>query len=206
MKSQYLIDPPVRFRARTGYVYTAFAVIVALILCATTVMEYGVAALLTGCWPWFFLAYGVWYLLGSPVLEIDREEIRVKNPFKYHRVGYPNLVDISTKFHFTAVTSQRRYQSFAVPSNGMAAAMNRKTVDTKNVPSISYGAEGGLRTSDLPHSLAGGAALVARGYWQEIVEAEHLESFPNIEETTFDVKGGVIFALLALAAALSVLL
>lgn len=200
------MNPPARFRAKTGYVYTLLALVVALILCLATVLEYGPLALVTRCWPWFFLAYGTWYFLGYPSLEIDNEEIRMRNPFKTYRIGYPNLIDISTKFHFTAVTANKRYQAFAVPSSGMVASMNRKTIASQNLPSISYAPEGGLRTSDLPHSLAGGAALVARGYWQEIVEADQLSHFPNREESQFEVKGAVLFALLAFAAAMSVLL
>ncbi|GAA1748850.1 hypothetical protein HF984_02665 [Rothia terrae] len=206
MKSQYLQNPPVRFRPKTAVFYTVVAVVIAVVLVAATLYVYGVYGMVAKCWPWFFLAYGVWYLLGYPSFEVDRDELCIKNPFVSHRVGYPNLIDISTKFNLTLVTARKKYQAFAVPSTGMRAGLHTREEEITNLPSITYGGHGSVRTSDLPTGFSGSAAMVARGYWQEIVEDEALSTFPGIEESTFDVKGGVIFALLAFAAAVSVFL
>lgn len=199
MKSQYLQNPPRVFRTKTSYFYIAVAAIIVIAGCVGFVMQDGALALVTHCWPLYFLFYTVWYLLMKPHLVVDREKLTVVNPFRIHTVGYAALIDVSTKFNLTLVTPSGKYQAFAIPATGMAASLKRTQGDTANMPSMTGVGTGVIKASDLPHGFAGGVAQVVRGYWQELVEAEALDSVSNEEATELDVPGLCCFILLALA-------
>lgn len=200
MKSQFLQNPPVTYRAKTAHVYTGLAVLVAVIVLVALAIKGGPQALLTRGWAVLFVAYAVWYLLGRPCIVVDRDEVTVMNPFATHRVGYAALVDVSTRYHLTLVTPTRSIQAFGLPAGGMVASLTAHRQELRNLPAITYGAEKTLRPSDLPNSSAGAVALVLRGYWQELVEAGALEGSEPTQTVDADVRGIALFALLACAA------
>ncbi|WP_421083887.1 PH domain-containing protein [Rothia nasimurium] len=166
----------------------------------TLAVSGGVGALVTRGWGVVFLGYAVWYVLGRPHVVVDRHDVRVVNPFVTHTVNYAALIDISTRYHLTLVTPTRGYQAFGIPAGGMVASLNAHKQDLKNLPSITFGEGGSMRTSDLPNSSAGAAALVLRGYWQELVEDGALDQVQPVQISRVDVRGSVVFAVLLVAA------
>lgn len=200
MKSQYVQNFPVTYRVRTAPFYTWCSILVALVVMVTLAVSGGAVALLTRGWGVVFLAYAVWYLLGRPHVVVGRDEVTVVNPFVTHTVNYAALIDISTRYHLTLVTPTRGYQAFGIPSSGMVASLNAHKQDLKRLPSITYGAGGSVRTSDLPNSSAGAVALVLRGYWQELVEDGALDQVQPVQTSQVDVRGAVAFAVLLVAA------
>lgn len=203
MNSQYLQNPPLSFRTKTSYFYVLVTALIALAVGVSLVRSQGLLSLVTHAWPLYFLVYAVWYLLMRPHLTVDWGELTVVNPFVTHRVGYGALIDVSTKFNLTLITVQRKYQAFAIPSTGMVASLNRHRGDLKNHPAIPGIGTGSIRASDLPHGFSGGVALVVRGYWQELVEAEKLDTVSARESSELDIPGCLVFALLALATILT---
>lgn len=199
MKSQYLQNPPVRFRTKTAPFYTWCAVLVALSLFIALANKGGVSALLKQGWGVLFLAYAVWYILGRSGVTVDEHEITVRNPFVSHTVNYAALIDISTRYHLTLVTASKRYQAFGIPASGMLASLTAHRQELRNLPSITYGLGHSLRTSDLPNSAAGALALIIRGYWQEQVEDGSLQNIEPVQISTVDVRGALIFGVLLLA-------
>lgn len=205
MKSQYLQNPPVVVRAKTSSWYTGFAALVGLVVLVSLTVDGGFPALVRGGGAVLFLTYSVWYLLGRPALVVDRDVLTVINPFVTYRVNYAALIDVSTRFHLTLVTASGRYQAFAVPSSGMVAGLSAHRQDLRNLPPITYGAEQSVRTSDLPNSLAGSAAALVRGYWQEQVEDGALDALAPSESRSFDGRGALVFALLLVLALVGLL-
>ncbi|MDY3049719.1 MAG: PH domain-containing protein [Rothia sp. (in: high G+C Gram-positive bacteria)] len=206
MKSQYVQNLPLTLRARSAPFYTGGAALIGLILLLTLAFYGGPAALAR--WGFWVLwgAYSIWYLLGRPALVIDRQELKVLNPGVSHRVNYRALVDVSTRFHLTLVTARRSYQAFALPASGMLASRSAHRAQLQSLPAISYGPGRSLRTSDLPNSAAGSAALLLRGYWQEQVEAGVLDSQEALEVSEPDWKGLGLFLGLGLLSLLSLFL
>lgn len=201
MRSQYLQNPPLTFRARTATLYTGFALLLAVSTLLSLALMGGISLLLAYAWGPLFLAYGIYYLLGQPSLRVGEEDILIRNPGRWHRITYAALIDVSTKYHLTLVTPQRRYQVFALPASGMLASLNASRQDLHNLPAISYKPGGGLATSDLPNSAAGASALVIRGYWQELVEAGALEDKESQVQSYWDFPGLLILLALLLASA-----
>lgn len=199
MKSQYLQNPPVTVRAKTSYWYTGGAALIAAVVLVSLAVSGDVLDLVRFGGFTLLFAYAVWYVLGRSAVVVDRDVLTVVNPFVTYRVNYAALIDVSTRFHLTLVTPKKRYQAFGVPSSGMVAGLNAHRQDLKNLPSITFGAEQSVRTSDLPNSLAGSTAALIRGYWQEQVEDGVLDAVAPVESTSVDVTGSVIFALLVLA-------
>lgn len=203
MKSQYLQNPPQVFRTKTSYFYLAVALLIAGAGCVSFVMKEGPLALVTHCWPLYFLAYTVWYLLMKPHLVVDEQKLTVVNPLRIHTVGFAALIDVSTKFNLTLITPSKKYQAFAIPATGMAASLNRTPGDASKLPSTTGAGAGSIKASDLPGSFAGGVAVTVRGYWQELVEAEALSTVSAEEKSELDFLGLALFLLLFLASALT---
>lgn len=81
MKSQYLQNPPVVFRAKSASWYTGFAVLVAVSVLVALAFSGGLFAVVTRGWSLIFLAYAIWYTLGRSHLVVGEEDITVVNPF-----------------------------------------------------------------------------------------------------------------------------
>lgn len=206
MKSQYLQNPPVTYRAKSATWYTGFAVFLAVTVLVALTVSGGADALVSRGWSLVFLAYAVWYTLGRSKVVVGEHEITVVNPFITHTVNYAALIDVSTRYNLTLVTPKKRYQAFGIPAGGMVASMRARPADLERLPTITYGAGGGVRTSDLPNSLAGAVALVIRGYWQELVEADALSRVPAAYSSRVDRVGLAIFAVLLVAAIIGLIL
>lgn len=206
MKSQYLQNPPVVFRAKSGPWYTGFAVLVAVSVLVALAFSSGLSAVVTRGWSLIFLAYAIWYTLGRSHLVVGEEDITVVNPFWTHTVNYAALIDVSTRYNLTLVTAQKRYQAFGIPAGGMVASRRARPADLERLPSITYGEGGAMRTSDLPNSLAGSVALMIRGYWQEQVEANALAGVPAVCRSKADLAGSVLFAVLLVLAVIGLMM
>lgn len=200
MKSQYLQNPPVRFRTKTAAFYTWCAVLVALSMLIALAYSGGPLALLKQGWGALFIAYAVWYILGRSDVTVDEHDITVRNPFMTHTVNYAALIDISTRYHLSLVTASKSYQAFGVPASGMLASLTVHRQELRNLPAITYGLGHSMRTSDLPNSAAGALALMIRGYWQEQVEDGALDKIQPVQASAVDIRGAVIFGALLLAA------
>lgn len=206
MKSQYLQNPPAVFRAKSAPWYTGFAVLVAVSVLVALAFSGGLSAVVTRGWSLVFLAYAIWYTLGRSRLVVGEGEITVVNPFVTHTVNYAALINVSTRYNLTLVTPQKRYQAFGIPAGGMVASMRARPAHLERLPSITYGAGGGVRTSDLPNSLAGSVALMIRGYWQELVEADALAGVPAVCRSKADLLGGALFAVLLVLAVIGLMI
>ncbi|MDO4898705.1 MAG: PH domain-containing protein [Rothia sp. (in: high G+C Gram-positive bacteria)] len=200
MKSQYVQNPPVTFRAKTAPWYTGCALLLAASVLIALTVSGGVSALATRGWALAFFAYAVWYVLGRSRLVVGEKELTVINPFVTHTVNYAALIDISTRYHLTLVTPEKKYQAFGIPASGMVAGLRARPEDLDRLPAITHGGAEGVRTSDLPNSLAGSVALVVRGYWQEQVEDDALTGITPAQSSKLDGAGLAIFAALLLAA------
>ncbi|MFW0181492.1 PH domain-containing protein [Rothia sp. P5766] len=189
MKSQYLQNPPVRFRTKTAALYTWCAGLVALSVLLALAYSGGPLALLKQGWGALLIAYAIWYLLGRSDVLVDQDAITVRNPFVNHTVNYAALIDISTRYHLTLVTATKRYQAFGVPASGMLASLTAHRQDLRNLPAITYAVGSAVRTSDLPNSAAGALALMIRGYWQEQVEDGALDGVEPVQISALDLRG-----------------
>jgi hypothetical protein len=84
-----------------------------------------------------FVAVGTYALFWAPLLRINSTEVEVVNPLRTHRIAWPAIRDITTRWTLTLVTDSGSYPAWAVSAPSPWASIGRLNRDTMGRPSLS---------------------------------------------------------------------
>jgi Bacterial PH domain len=165
----------VTLRPRFGQVLT---VIVGLI-CSAALVTYVVigdfAGLARYAWPLLLVAFLSWMLFWSPSLTVDPGGVVIRNLLREHRVSWPAILRIDTKYALTLYTNRGKYTAWSAPAPSILATTRATRSDLKSLPESTYGAGGGIRPGDLPTSDSGLAGFLVRQKYEALRDAGHLD-------------------------------
>lgn len=122
-------------------------------------------------------AFCAWAMLWHPGVTINRDHVRIVNPFGDTRVDVCAVEDVTTQYQYALVVGGKRFYAWGLPAPGIVG-MTRATVANRNhdvlgrpqgesraheVGAMTRAESGGnARGGDLPSSACGAAAEVTR--------------------------------------------
>jgi hypothetical protein len=170
------VNETTTLRARFGQVLTiVVAVIIAAGLVSFVVVgdfdglaRYGAGMLL--------IAWTAWVLFWSPAVIIDPAGVVIRNLVREHRVTWPAIQRIDTKFALELFTTAGKFTAWAAPAPSRVSSSRAARGEFKGLPESTYGAGGSIRPGDLPSSESGQASLLVRLRWEALRDAGHLDS------------------------------
>jgi hypothetical protein len=128
------------------------------VLTEVSLVSYGhLGALLRATPAVLFVAFATYAVFWAPLLRISPTEIVVVNPLRTHRITWPAVREITTRWTLTLVTDRRAYQAWAAPAESPWASIGRLNRDALGRPSL--GSEERIRR---PGATAGLAPIVLR--------------------------------------------
>lgn len=159
-------------RPRLAWLFTALVVVPAALIAVSTLIAPSAhtPAIVLGA---ALAALLGWTIFWRPRLTVTPAGLVVVNPWRTHRVGWGELVDVQTRFMLTLVTAGRRIEVFAAPGpSGLTALRGRPDPAAgagRRIEEPSLG-DWNARPSDSSSTDSGVAARVVRGHWQDLVE------------------------------------
>lgn len=170
------VQETITLRPRFGQVLTVIVAVIVAGALVSFIVVGDVAGLLRFVWPFLLLAYTTWLLFWSPSVTIDPAGVVVRNLLREHRVTWPAIMRIDTKFALTLYTETRRISAWAAPAPGRAPVAGATRDDIRGLPESTYGAGGSIRPGDLPTTESGQAGLITRLRWEELRDSGLLDS------------------------------
>jgi hypothetical protein len=83
------------------------------------------------------VAFGTYSLFWSPLVRIGTTEIEVVNPLRTHRIAWPAIRDISTRWTLTLLTDRGYITAWSVSAQGPWSSIGRLHRDAFGRPSLS---------------------------------------------------------------------
>lgn len=133
------------------------------------VVRYGPASIAVVYWCWLLF----WY----PCVEIEPSGVVVRNVFRTHRVTWPAITAVETRYALTILTPHDRVVAWSAPAPSRYAGFNNTPADIRGIDPELRTIQSGtteLRPGDLPRSESGTAALQVRRAWLRLRDAGHL--------------------------------
>lgn len=172
MATRRLPEKGLKFRSSLSLWLVVLLDCLLLAMTAHLSVEQGPMFLLTGAGPWFLGAFLLWWLLVYPVVHLHEDGITVVNPVQTHRLGYADLVDVSTRRGLRLITRHRKISAVSAPAGGAASLAWTNREHFSAHPQVAYRGESRtLLVSDARNLLSGSAAEAIRLQWQSRVEA-----------------------------------
>jgi hypothetical protein len=107
-----------------------------------------------------FVAFGTYTLFWAPLLRIDPAEIEVVNPLRTHRIAWPAIQNITTRWTLTFMTDRGSFSAWAAPAQSPWDSIGRLNRDALGRPSL--GAEATVRR----RGSAAGLAPIVLHQWE----------------------------------------
>lgn len=172
MAKRMLPERGLRFRSTLSLWLVVIVDAILLSMVAWGAWVHGPLYLVTGALPWYLAAFALWWFLVYPVVHLHQEGITVVNPFQTHRLGWADLVDVTTRFGLHLITRHRKIQVVAAPAGGAASMAWTNREHFGSQPQVAF--RDGWQTlmvSDARNQPSGAAAEAIRLQWQSHVEA-----------------------------------
>ena len=112
------------------------------------------------------VAAAVYVLFWRPSVEVDDEAVTLRNLVRDVRVPWRRLDAVDTRYSLTVESGGRRYAAWAAPAPGRSQALRQSRHDALALQSLGTNLQHGLRSSAVPNSDSGGAALMVRARWE----------------------------------------
>lgn len=193
-----------RTRPRTAAVFVALVVLVAAPTAVSAVASghpRSVAIVLTAA----AVVYAAWAYFWRPLLVVEEQAITVVNPVRTHVVPWGALRDVDTRFNLTLITEDERIAVLAAPSPGGRTALRAEPDTDPAAQRALRAVDFAQRPGDQLSSSSGGAALIIRGHWRDLREAQSLPASGRVI-TRLNLAVAGVGGVLALAAAAAWLL
>ncbi len=124
------------------------------------------------------IAMAGWAALWRPSVRVDDDAVELRNVTHTTRVPWDAVIEVDTKYALTIRTPRALYSAWAAPAPGRfssRAALRR----TRRKASAEDGdplrpAPLGERTSDLPSTDSGDAALIVRERWRRLIDEDRI--------------------------------
>lgn len=181
MKSRFVSQLPRVFMSKLNYLYLLGAVLLAGGMCAVQVYDHGLEALWLRCWGWYLFAFVAGYVLVVPRMRVDLMGVEVVNPYRSHRLSLSALTDVSAHYYLM-VEGRKKYRAFGVL--GVVGQGMRTMLDLAQDEQLTAMTYRGRAIRHTPVSgLAGEAASLIIGRWQEAEDRGELEGIPVVEQS-----------------------
>lgn len=122
------------------------------------------------------LAFLPWLLFWSPSVTVDPGGVVIRNLIREHRVTWPAIERIDTRFALELFTPKGKITAWAAPAPSRNASQRAAKSDLRNMPESTYGPGGSIRPGDLTTSLSGQASYLVRQRWDALRDAGHLDA------------------------------
>jgi Bacterial PH domain len=160
--------------------------VIVCVICGAALVTFVIvgdfAGLARYCWPLLLSGFLCWMLFWSPSVTVDPGGVVIRNLVREHRLTWPSIREIDTKFALTISTSAGKFTAWSAPAPSILQSTTATRLDLEHLPDTTYDARGGIRPGALPMSDSGQASLVVRGRYEELRNAGHLDN-PVIEGT-----------------------
>ena len=108
----------------------------------------------------------VFVLFWRPSVEVDDDAVTVRNLVRDVRIPWRRLDAVDTRYSLRLESGDRRYSAWAAPAPGRSHALRQSRYDSLALQSLGTNLQDGLRSSAVPNSDSGGAALMVRARWE----------------------------------------
>lgn len=123
-----------------------------------------------------FAAWATYVLFWSPSVTVDPAGVVIRNLIREHRVTWPAIERIDTKYALELYTTAGKFTAWAAPAPSRVSSGRAGRADLKGLPESTYGAGGSIRPGDLPSSESGQASLLVRRRWEALRNAGALDA------------------------------
>lgn len=167
---------PITLRGRFGIVLTVAVWLICVVSLVTVGTERGVADVFRYTPVVLLVAYACWMIFWAPAVTIDPSGVTLRNIVRSHRVTWPAIQRIDTKYSLTLVVANRKLTAWSAPAPSRFSMMNARKQELHSLPESTYGAGFSVGLGDLPQSDSGVAAYHIRLRWEALRDAGHLDS------------------------------
>lgn len=166
---------PITLRARFGIVLTVAVWLICLVSLITLGTDRGMADVLRYTPLVLLVAYACWMTFWAPAVAIDPSGVTLRNIVRSHRVTWPAIQRIDTKYTLTLIAANRRFTAWSAPAPSRFSMLNARKQELQSLPESTYGAGYSVGLGDLPKSDSGIAAYHIRIRWEALRDAGHLD-------------------------------
>jgi len=166
---------PVTLRSRFGMALTVAVWLICLVSLVTLGTDQGVTQSVRYTPVVVLVGYVCWMTFWAPSVTIDPSGVTVRNIARSHRITWPAIQRIDTKYTLTLFAADRKYAAWSAPAPSRFSMMNAHKQDLHALPESSYGPGMSLGLGDLPRSDSGVAAYHIRREWEALRDAGHLD-------------------------------
>lgn len=200
-------DSTTTIRPRFGRFLTVLVGVIVVIALGALLISGDFAGLIRGGAALALLGFVTWMLFWTPRVSIGPAGVEFVNLIRTHRVTWPAIQRIDTKYALTLFTPQGKFVAWAAPAPGRLAASRAVKHEFQGLPESTYGAERRIGIGDLPSSDSGLAGFYVRRQWEQYREAGLLDRIDGTGVvTTWHWPTIAIFGALAVATAAGALL
>jgi len=170
---------------------------IVLVALVAFVTERNWLGLARGVAPLLLIEYIVYLLFWAPGVTISPAGVTLINIVRSHRVSWPAIQRIETKYALTLHTAIGKYVAWAAPAPGIFAASRATQSDMRGLPESTYGPDKNIGPGDIPSSDSGLAGYHVRRQWEQYRDAGLLDRVEGTGvETTWHVRDLVILGAL----------
>jgi hypothetical protein len=191
-------------RPRFSRVLTVLVWVIVACALGAFVFTGNVAELGRAVAPLLLLAYLTWMMFWKPSVTVGPAGVEFVNLLRTHRITWPAINRIDTKYALTLYTPTGRFVAWSAPAPSRLAVMRASKQDMRGLPESTYGAENRIGIGDIPSSDSGLASLHVRRHWEHYRDAGLLGEVEGTGVvTTWHRVPMVILAVLVVAVVLS---
>ncbi|MGN6162870.1 MAG: PH domain-containing protein [Marmoricola sp.] len=166
---------PITLRSRFGVALTVAVWLICLVSLVTLGTDQGLGDALRYAPALLLVGYAAWMTFWAPSVTVDPSGVGVHNIVRTHRVTWPAIQRIDTKYALTLFTPNGKYTAWSAPAPSRFSMINAHNPDLHSLPDSSYGPGMSLGLGDLPKSDSGVAAYYVRTEWEALRDAGHLD-------------------------------
>lgn len=187
----------VTLRPRFGRVLVVVVGVIILIALIAFITERNWLGLAKGVAPLVLTEFVVYVLFWTPGVTISPAGVTFINLIRSHRISWPAIERIDTKYALTLYTVRGKFVAWAAPAPGLFAATRVSGSDLRGLPESTYSADKRIGPGDIPTSDSGLAGFHVRRQWEQYRDAGLLERVEGTGvETTWHWRELVILGVL----------
>lgn len=187
----------VTLRPRFGMVLTGIVALMAVLaLFSFVAVGDPLGAVLHG-WGLILLAYACWLAFWAPAVVITEDAVVVENPFRRHRIPWPAIQRVDTRWSLRLFTKGRAVTAWSAPAPSRYALSRMSRPEMKGLPESTYGPGNSIGLGDVPSSESGLAAYHVRRRFEDLRDAGRLTGTDAATSTWRIARIAITIALLA---------
>ena len=166
---------PVTLRPTFGIVLTVLVWLICLFSLFTLGTDQGISGVVRYCPVALTVGYLCWMAYWAPAITIDPSGVTLHNIVRSHRVTWPAIQRIETKYALTIFAANHKFTAWSAPAPSRLSMINARKQELQMLPESTYGPGNSVGLGDLPKSDSGVAAYHVRSRWEALRDAGHLD-------------------------------